>query len=123
VLTIRSSQKKVLADAAFERWLVKHARRFFPEQCRTLGESGTRTFVREMASLARGYGLTEGPDISRFIDLTFAFGANFERLPWADRIVSQAGRRWSEFTVDALFEAALMAEAAETAARAAEPAQ
>ncbi len=107
MLTIRATQKEILARASFERWLVDHARQFFPTECATLGTGGTLDFIREMAQQARRRGLTEGPQICSYVDLAFTFERDFETRPWAAELVAEAAGAWSEFTMDALFEAAM----------------
>ena len=107
MLTIRTAQKEILATASFERRLVEHAQRFFPKESATLGKEGTLAFIRQMVQKARGLGLSRGPDISSYIDLAFTFGRDFESAPWATELVTEAADSWNEFTIDALFEAAI----------------
>ncbi len=107
MLTIRATQKEILARASFERWLVGHARQFFPTECATLGTGGTLDFIREMVQQARHRGLTGGPQICSYVDLAFTFDRDFETRPWAAELVTEAAGVWSEFTMDALFEAAM----------------
>ncbi|MBL3526487.1 MAG: hypothetical protein JMN27_03710 [gamma proteobacterium endosymbiont of Lamellibrachia anaximandri] len=107
MLTIRATQKEILARASFERWLVDHAQQFFPTECATLGAGGTLDFICEMVQQARHRGLTRGPQICSYVDLAFTFGRDFETRPWAVELVAEAAGVWSEFTMDALFEAAM----------------
>ena len=107
MLTIRNEQMDVLADASFEPWLLDHARCFFAAECAELGPDGTLTFVREMVQRARRYGLRGGPEISSYLDLAFTFGRDFESDAWAAALVAEADGHWSEFTIDALYEAAM----------------
>lgn len=107
MLTIRATQKEILARATFERWLVDHARQFFPTECTSLGAGGTLDFIREMAQQARHRGLTGGAQICSYVDLAFTFDRDFETRPWAAELVAEAAGVWNEFTMDALYEAAM----------------
>lgn len=107
MLTIRATQKEILARASFERWLVDHARQFFPTECATLGAGGTLDFIREMVQQARHRGLTGGAQICSFVDLAFTFDRDFETRPWAAELVAEAAGVWNEFTMDALYESAM----------------
>ena len=107
MLTIRAAQKEVLARASFQVWLLGHVRRYFEEECAELGAEATLAFIRALAERARQHGLSAGPEICSYVDLAFTFGRDFETSPWANGIVSQAAGRWNEFTLDALFEAAM----------------
>ena len=93
--------------ASFETWMVDHAQKFFSAECAELGPEGTLAFIREMVQQARRHGLVGGPELCSYIDLAFTFGRDFETHDWATELVSEAAGRWSEFTMDALFEAAI----------------
>jgi hypothetical protein len=108
MLIIRDAQKKVLAAAAFETWLLRHARRYFSAECSRLGKAGTIRFLKVLTERARELGLSSPADIAGYVDLAMTFGVDFERAPWAAPIVSQANGRWNEFTIDALVEAGMM---------------
>jgi hypothetical protein len=107
MLILRDAQKEILARRSFEVWLMDHVQRFFAEECREMGRAGSLAFMREMVGRARARGLRRGPELCSYVDLAFAFGRDFESEPWASRLVAEAGERWSEFTLDALFEAAM----------------
>ena len=100
MLTIRESQLKVLAKESFERWLVQHVLRHFPQQAQSLDSDLLRTSVREKWARATRYFSSES-GICTFIDLTFLLGDEFDndpQLPWAREIltktaISDADRR------------------------------
>jgi hypothetical protein len=106
MLTIRTTQKEILAAASFERRLIEHAKKFFPAESARLGADGALVFIRQMVQKACSRGLTRGPDVSSYVDLAFTFGRDFETAPWAAELVAEAAGSWNEFTMDALFEAA-----------------
>src|SRR4051812_44764480 len=79
MLSIRDAQMEVLAGALFERWLIAHVERFFPDHCAALGPAGVRTTVTQAARTARGLGFDADAGVARFVDLTFVFGPDFHR--------------------------------------------
>jgi hypothetical protein len=85
VLILRAAQLDVLEAATLGRWLRKHLLRFFPARCRELGDRFDAEILAGMAK-ARGYGFREPGDISRFLDIAFGLGADFDTDPdlaWA----------------------------------------
>jgi hypothetical protein len=80
MLTIRESQLRVLAQNAFERWLVQHVIRCFPECARNLSNDELVTLIREKRVRATRYFSSES-GISAFIDLSCLFGDNFDQDP------------------------------------------
>jgi hypothetical protein len=90
MLTIKESQFRVLAENAFESWLVEHIIRCFPEYTRNLGKDELLASIRGKTARASRYFSSES-GICTFIDLTCLFGDNFDedpRLPWAREILT-----------------------------------
>jgi len=71
--------------------MVVHLNKFFPRQCKTLGEAETLEAIREGIGRAAGYDIVAERNVCKFIDLMFAFGREFDRdrnLPWAQEILN-----------------------------------
>ncbi len=105
-LIIRDSQMKVLAAGMFERWLVEHVTRCFPQDAAELGANLLASIRERLARAARYF--SSEPDLAAFVDLTFLFGAAFDenpQLPWARQILTAASIDPSR-RADALYEQA-----------------
>src|SRR5438132_13371033 len=93
MLTIRKEQEEVLAGYMaknFQERIVKHVKRFWPEQCRALGDEQVRESVRTGLARARGYGMSTEYDLARYIDLMYWLGTDFDTgpsFPWAVQIL------------------------------------
>jgi hypothetical protein len=106
MLTIRQKQLDVLTDAHFEAALIQHAKRFFPDACALLGEEGVRETCRRGMERAQVHGLTEDTLISRYLDLVFVFGPEFDtdpRFPWVGRILSDPRTKDPKARLERLF--------------------
>jgi hypothetical protein len=97
MLQIRPEQMQSLSTytiCKFEDRMVLHLNKYFPEQCKKLGEDGTRKAVRYGLQRAAGYEITSERDVCIYIDVMFEFGRNFDldpRLPWASEILNDEG--------------------------------
>jgi hypothetical protein len=93
MLIIRQEQMDmfILASAkSFEDWMVVHLKKFFPEECQTLGDQGVRDTIRCGIEKAEGYGITTEHDVCMYIDLMFALGQDFDTDPdllWVQEIL------------------------------------
>jgi hypothetical protein len=93
MLEIRNAQLRILAADAFERWLVQHVRRCFPEHVRRIGEHELPMAIKQRRERAASYFSSE-PGITTFIDLTCVFGEAFDEnpeLPWVREILRNPG--------------------------------
>jgi hypothetical protein len=91
VLVLREEQVRALARAALPQWMANHLKQFFPRECTALGEGGLRERVREGIARAVSHGFVTEVQISQYVDLMFAFGADFDRDPefsWPQPILS-----------------------------------
>jgi hypothetical protein len=92
MLTIRREQLETfnrLDVDKFEEWMLVHLNRFFPPQCRAMGETELRQFVRTGIKRAARYEITSKRDVCKFIDLAVAFGPDFDTdASWAPGILS-----------------------------------
>lgn len=91
MLTIRESQLKVLAESSFERWLIRHVIRCFPEHVEIVGKENLGAAIRAKQARATRYFRSE-TGIRTFVDVTCLFGDRFDEdpaLPWAQQILTQ----------------------------------
>lgn len=93
MLVVRAPQLEVLSAArvrAFADALVADVTRFWPETCASLGAEAVRARVERGVTRARSYKLDAEGDIGRYVNTTFALGADFDsddRYPWAGPIL------------------------------------
>ncbi len=79
---IRRPQLNALASAARERFareMIGHVKRYFPGRCGQLGESGVRDVVAAAIEKADRLGFKKRRDVCKFINVTMAFGPEFDR--------------------------------------------
>jgi len=93
MLTIRDAAWDKLAEAAHADFVARmrvHLRKFFPEQCDTLGEVRTGQLIEFGITRAREHGFESERDVCKYIDLMCVFGHRFDRddrLPGAREIL------------------------------------
>lgn len=112
MLRIRKEQMDVFRQYMLEQFedkMVVHLNKYFSGRCAELGEDGVRETIRYGISQAEKYGIVIESDVSRYINLMFTFGRDFDKDPtlsWAAKILNDhdlIGRRQK---MDALYEAA-----------------
>ena len=92
-MNLRREQIEVfreLMSKRFEDRMVAHLERHFPEQCRALGEAGTREAIQYGIEQAASYRIVAERDVCKYIDVMFAYGRDFDtdpKLPWAGAIL------------------------------------
>lgn len=94
----------------FERRVVAHLHKHFPKDCAGLGQDGVRQTVRYGIERAASYGIEAEGDVSRYIDLMFEFGRDFDadpELPWASEILADESIEYPDERMDRLCERAL----------------
>jgi hypothetical protein len=109
-LIIRDEQLKILEEAQFENWLVKHLKKFFPDVCQKLDEPEIRERIQHGFKQAAFYCFDDRVHIMQFIDLMFVFGRDFDAdpdLPWASSVLKDENNYGAEFKMDQLFENAM----------------
>lgn len=117
-MQIRKEQMDVLGrhmEAVFVTRTVDHVRRFFPEPCRALGEDGTRETVVYGVERAATHGFTAQSDVSKYIDVMFAYGRDFDQspaLPWARHILADPALNNPEIRINALCDEAIARQGA-----------
>jgi len=108
VLTIRREQMESLGEQMERRFVertVAHVRRYFAARCRELGDKGTREMVLYGVTRAKAHGFTAEADVSKYIDVMFAYGRDFDvapELPWASRILEDPSLGNPETRINAL---------------------
>ena len=79
---LRREQLDVLAEVytaqKFEERLVEHLRQTWPEECAELGEIRLRRRVLDGVCKATEYGFSEESHVSRFMNLIFLWGDDFD---------------------------------------------
>lgn len=74
----------------FENMMVGHLNQYFPESCRDMGDKKVREMIQYGVERARLYGIHIENDVSRYINLMFSFGREFDTDPncaWAQNIL------------------------------------
>ena len=95
-MKIRSEQLRSFGEAAIERLgcrLAAHVQRVWPERYEQMGEKAVRTWVRAGEKRARGYGIEDDYDLTRYVDLMVILGERFDtdpQLPWAGEALRDA---------------------------------
>jgi hypothetical protein len=77
----------------FEARMVDHLKKFFPEQYQSLGEKEVRKAIRRGMNRAKTYGIITQRDVSKYLNIMFVFGLNFDqdtRYPWISKILKKA---------------------------------
>jgi len=76
----------------FEKSMVGHLYSVFPNNCNALGETEVRNIVHYGIERARFYGIVIERDVSKYINLMFLFGRDFDTdpaFPWAAKILNE----------------------------------
>jgi hypothetical protein len=93
MFVMRDAMYDALGHAAYEDFVARtrvHMRKFFPEQCDSLGETKIGQLIEFGVKRAREYGFEAERDVCKYIDLMCVFGYGFdcnERLLWARQIL------------------------------------
>ncbi len=111
MLIVRNDQMDVFGDymrKQFEDLMVGHLNAHYPKECETLGEKDLRETIRYGIERAKAYHVDIERDVSRYINLMFAFGRDFdkdENFPWASKILMNHDLK-STHKMDLLYEEA-----------------
>jgi hypothetical protein len=95
MLAIRREQWSIFSQTEvqkFEDWMVSHLQKFFPGNCRRMGEANLRQSIQHGIHRAGTYGITAKRDVCKYIDVMIVLGQDFdkdERIAWAARILQQ----------------------------------
>ncbi|HWQ55257.1 MAG TPA: hypothetical protein VN442_16340 [Bryobacteraceae bacterium] len=91
MLVIRDEQMGAFREAALCRWIVQSLEGCYPERARAQA-AGLYGLVRDAVREARANGFQGDHDLRRYVHLVFVLGLDFPgRLPWAVRVLKDAG--------------------------------
>jgi len=94
MLQIRNEQNEALEAQSrkdFEERMLVHLQKFFPDQCKQLGEEHTREAIWYAVERAETYEIVSERDVCKYTDLMFTYGQDYDRdrrVPWAHRILT-----------------------------------
>ncbi len=95
MLIIRRAQQDALEQDVQERFasdLATVFRDFYPEDAAALGEAGVRARIQQARKKAESHQIVSEAGILRYLCLVQTLGADFDQEPWAQAILSDAGR-------------------------------
>jgi hypothetical protein len=75
----------------FEERMVEHVKLFFPSQYRALGPAVVREWISHGIGRAQRYSIVAERDVSKYIDIMFVLGRDFDKDPqhgWAGPILT-----------------------------------
>src|SRR5690242_5578687 len=93
MLKIRPEQLAAYSQAEVDRfteWMMSHLKRFFPRECKALGDDRLKETIQFGIWRAASYGIGTKRDVCKYIDLVVILGRDFdkdEKLPWAGEIL------------------------------------
>lgn len=93
----------------FEEHMVGHLHTYYAEACHALGEVKIREMIRHGIARAKIYGITAETDVSRYINMMFVFGREFDIEPNYKvfrQILDETGYKSGGEKMDALYDAA-----------------
>ena len=94
MVTIRRKQMAAFAEQQrrqFESRLVAHVRKHFRSECEALGDEAVRARVQGGVARARQHGLASEYDVTRYVDVMFGLGPEFDSEPWAAAVLDEKG--------------------------------
>jgi len=102
MLIIRGQHKAAFDQAVgrnLECSLLTHAKRAFGTPVAEMGEPAARVMVRKAIAHAARYGIVQAYEVSRYLDLMFLLGEDFDSdaaIPWAREILDREGTTETE---------------------------
>lgn len=93
MLVIRSEQIAVFKDhmaKSFENHMIMHVKKYFSDDCELLGQEKVREVIAYGLNRAESYGMVLEYDVSRYINLMFTFGRDYDvdpDCPWTAGIL------------------------------------
>jgi hypothetical protein len=114
MLRIRTDQLDALRKPALDDFvseMMLHVHEYFPEECMRLGLSSVRARIVEGIEKAASYGVTSPRGVCKYINLTMAFGPDFDTnlqtASWVQPILKDATVPDPTARMDVLSEKAL----------------
>jgi hypothetical protein len=93
MLIIRKEQKVALREvplAVFKERMFVHLQKYFPEDCKILGDSQLKQVIDFGIAGAESHGFQSSGDACRYLSLMFLFGSYFDQdpqIPWAEELL------------------------------------
>ncbi|SPD72187.1 hypothetical protein PITCH_A1260010 [uncultured Desulfobacterium sp.] len=91
MLVIRDDQMDVFKDymaKRFEKQMIRHVNQYFPDDCKALGQAKVREVLAYGLIRAETYEMSLEYDVSRYINLMFTFGRDYDvDIAWASGIL------------------------------------
>lgn len=81
---IRSEQLDIFVELRrkqFEKEVIEHLQRCFPQKCSEVTEEGLLTLIRKSIKKAEKYEIEMKRETVKYIDLSFVFGEDFDNDP------------------------------------------
>jgi hypothetical protein len=112
MLIIRRDQMEIFREhmlKQFENLQLAHLNKYYAEECQALGEEGVREAIRYGIEQANRHDVLIEYDVSRYINLMFNFGRDFDTdpaFPWAAEILKDEGTLSGSAKMDRLYDEA-----------------
>ncbi len=112
MLMIRKEQTEAFREymlKKFENLQVTHLNKYYPEDFQALGEEDVREAIRYGIKQANTYNILIENDVSRYINLMFSFGRNFDTdldSGWAAEILNDESSLSGSVKMDRLYDEA-----------------
>lgn len=91
-------------ESNFKQKMHNHINTFFSDKYNELTEIGCQQLISSGIVCAKNYSIISECDVCKFIDLMVVFGAEFDKEPWAKKILTdKAGYFESSEKIDALY--------------------
>ncbi len=93
----------------FENLQLAHLNQHYPKECRALGEKVVRNTIRYGIKKSKTYDVRIEFDVSRYINMMFSFGRNYDAdpaLPWASAIFNDESSPSGTAKMNQLYEEA-----------------
>lgn len=72
----------------FENQMIRHVKQYFPDDCKLLGQEKVREVIEYGLNRAETYDMSLEYDVSRYINLMFTFGRDYDvDIAWAAGIL------------------------------------
>lgn len=116
MISIKSDQLEQLGQPTYDSFkskLVIHVHKHFPKECKTMTEAGTLETVQYGLQKARAYGFTKERSVTKFINLMFVFGRDFdssEEHLWSSETLHLNEGELPERRIDTLYEIGIQQE-------------
>ena len=94
MLKIRKEQMEAFKNDNLRKFadrMALHLKKFWPEECKSLGEKGVRDSIMTGIKNAEKYGIVIEYDVASYIDMMYALCFDFDTNPrtnWAGRILN-----------------------------------